>query len=268
MNGVGPETADSMLLYAAKKPVFVVDTYTFRIMNRHGLIFEEAGYEALQEIFMDNLPEDVGLFNEFHALIVQVGKNFCGKKLRCEECPLNGWEREVWKIPYLFNFPATTYLSESIPLQGLFAATFDSHGAPVLLMPVRKGCWRINGGNGYSDLPKNVSTSKTFSPHGRLLPRLWKWRGPCIPFQQPLLYGWMGEIMGDAFSGGNDANFGLTFSRNVLELDVLLPWCGTRRTSLSISLSVFVIISCSPSFSRSPGKRKDRPAKEILSTRE
>ena len=95
VKGVGPETADSMLLYAAKKPVFVVDTYTFRIMNRHGLVFEEAGYDVLQEIFMDNLPEDAELFNEFHALIVRAGKDFCGKKPRCAECPLNGWERET-----------------------------------------------------------------------------------------------------------------------------------------------------------------------------
>lgn len=94
VKGVGPETADSMLLYAAQRPVFVVDTYSFRIMNRHGLVFEKAGYEDLQEIFTDNLPEDVELFNEFHALIVQIGKDYCRKNPRCEECPLNGWERE------------------------------------------------------------------------------------------------------------------------------------------------------------------------------
>jgi endonuclease-3 related protein len=94
VKGVGPETADSMLLYAAGKPVFVVDTYTFRVMHRHGLVFEGAGYEVLQDIFMANLPQDVGLFNEFHALIVQVGKHFCGKKPRCEECPLQSWQRE------------------------------------------------------------------------------------------------------------------------------------------------------------------------------
>ena len=95
VKGVGPETADSMLLYAACKPVFVVDNYTFRILNRHGLVFEEAAYDDLQEIFTDNLPRDVGLFNEFHALIVQVGKDFCRKKPKCRECPLNGWERKA-----------------------------------------------------------------------------------------------------------------------------------------------------------------------------
>lgn len=95
VKGVGPETADSMLLYAMHRPVFVVDAYTFRIMNRHGLIFEAADYDDLQKVFTDNLPLDVGMFNEFHALIVQVGKNFCKKKPRCEECPLNGWERET-----------------------------------------------------------------------------------------------------------------------------------------------------------------------------
>jgi endonuclease-3 related protein len=94
VKGVGPETADSMLLYAVHRPVFVVGTYTFRIMNRHGLVFEEAGYADLQKIFTDNLAKDVEVFNEFHALIVQVGKDFCRKNPRCEECPLNGWEKE------------------------------------------------------------------------------------------------------------------------------------------------------------------------------
>ena len=95
VKGVGPETADSILLYAAHRPVFVVDTYTLRMMSRHDLVLEDAGYDDLQKIFMDNLPEDAGLFNEFHALIVQVGKNYCGKKPRCEKCPLSGWEREA-----------------------------------------------------------------------------------------------------------------------------------------------------------------------------
>ncbi len=94
VKGVGPETADSILLYAAGKPVFVVDTYTFRVMSRHGLIFEEATYELLQELFMNNLPQDVSLYNEFHALLVQTGKHFCRKTPRCEECPLQSWERE------------------------------------------------------------------------------------------------------------------------------------------------------------------------------
>lgn len=89
VRGVGPETADSILLYAATKPVFVIDTYTHRVFSRHEIVLEENDYHTLQQEFMDNLPEDVLLFNEFHALIVAVAKEFCKKgKPRCKECPL------------------------------------------------------------------------------------------------------------------------------------------------------------------------------------
>lgn len=89
VKGIGPETADSILLYAAHKPVFVVDAYTYRLLSRHGLIGEETDYSEMQSLFMDNLEHDVQLFNEFHALIVRVGKEFCKKrKPRCAECPL------------------------------------------------------------------------------------------------------------------------------------------------------------------------------------
>jgi len=91
IKGIGPETADSIILYAAQKPIFVVDAYTFRILKRHGIIYDEISYDELQEIFMKNLPTDVKLFNEFHALIVETGKRFCKKKPTCEKCPLNGW---------------------------------------------------------------------------------------------------------------------------------------------------------------------------------
>ena len=94
VNGVGPETADSIILYAAKRPLFVIDTYTHRILNRHAMAGEEATYYELQRLFMDHLPEDAPLFNEFHALIVQAGKNYCRKKPLCEDCPLNQWESE------------------------------------------------------------------------------------------------------------------------------------------------------------------------------
>ena len=67
VNGVGPETADSILLYAADRPVFVVDAYTHRILNRHGMTEVQSTYQELQELFMDNLPDDASLFNEFHA---------------------------------------------------------------------------------------------------------------------------------------------------------------------------------------------------------
>ena len=92
VNGVGHETADSILLYAAHRPVFVIDAYTHRILGRHGMISEEQiTYYELQDFFMDHLPEDPALFNEFHALIVQAGKNYCKKKPLCDRCPLKMW---------------------------------------------------------------------------------------------------------------------------------------------------------------------------------
>ncbi|MDH3774331.1 MAG: endonuclease III domain-containing protein, partial [Deltaproteobacteria bacterium] len=88
VNGVGPETADSILLYAFHRPIFVVDTYTYRVTSRHGLIEEEVNYQALQDLFMHHLPLDVEMFNEYHALLVRVGKLHCKRKARCEGCPL------------------------------------------------------------------------------------------------------------------------------------------------------------------------------------
>ena len=88
VNGVGPETADSILLYAFHRPIFVVDTYTYRVTSRHGLIEEEVNYQALQDLFMEHLPLDVGMFNQYHALLVRVGKLHCKRKARCEGCPL------------------------------------------------------------------------------------------------------------------------------------------------------------------------------------
>ena len=88
VNGVGPETADSILLYALQKPVFVVDTYTYRVMSRHGLVGEEVSYDELQELFTQHLPLEVKLFNEYHALLVRVGKLHCQRMARCKGCPL------------------------------------------------------------------------------------------------------------------------------------------------------------------------------------
>lgn len=89
INGIGPETADSILLYAGKKPVFVVDAYTKRIFSRHGFIREEADYKEIQNFFLRNLKSDARLFNEFHALIVEVGKNLCRPiKPMCNACPI------------------------------------------------------------------------------------------------------------------------------------------------------------------------------------
>ena len=91
VKGIGPETADSMVLYAAKQPIFVVDAYTYRILVRHEIIPEDADYFHIQEVVMDNLAEDAALFNEYHALLVQAGKHFCKKsKPRCGACPLAG----------------------------------------------------------------------------------------------------------------------------------------------------------------------------------
>ncbi|MBT3182463.1 MAG: hypothetical protein HN337_08160 [Deltaproteobacteria bacterium] len=91
INGVGRETADSILLYALNKPIFVIDAYTKRILLRHSLCSEEAEYVELQELFTDSLSEDWRLYNEYHALIVEVAKEFCKKNPKCDECPLNGW---------------------------------------------------------------------------------------------------------------------------------------------------------------------------------
>ena len=89
VKGIGPETADSILLYAGRKPVFVVDAYTHRIFARHNIIGAEDSYHEIQEYFALSLPEDVALFNEYHALIVRLGKEFCKKsKPLCYHCPL------------------------------------------------------------------------------------------------------------------------------------------------------------------------------------
>ena len=88
IKGIGRETADSILLYALERPVFVVDTYTFRIVTRHRLIEPDADYEQLWELFESNLPEDTRLFNEYHALLVRTGKDFCKPKAKCPGCPL------------------------------------------------------------------------------------------------------------------------------------------------------------------------------------
>ncbi|PTN37561.1 endonuclease III domain-containing protein [Desulfonatronum sp. SC1] len=89
IKGIGPETADSILLYALDRPVFVVDAYTARICNRHGLVPEDVAYDELQDLFVSHLPERVEQYNEYHALLVRVGKEWCRKREpRCAGCPL------------------------------------------------------------------------------------------------------------------------------------------------------------------------------------
>ena len=86
--GIGPETADSILLYAGERPVFVIDAYTRRFLSRHGLCNEKASYNDLAQLFTNHLPNNAQLFNEYHALIVQLGKNHCKTKPKCTGCPL------------------------------------------------------------------------------------------------------------------------------------------------------------------------------------
>lgn len=86
--GLGPESADSILLYAGRKPVFVIDAYTRRIAGRLGLASPAASYQALQKLFMENLSPEEGLFNEYHALLVRHGKETCRPTPRCPQCCL------------------------------------------------------------------------------------------------------------------------------------------------------------------------------------
>ncbi len=88
VKGIGPETADSILLYALGKTSFVIDAYTKRIFSRHGLARDHETYERWREIFMRALPENRDLYNDFHAQIVRTGKDHCRKVPRCEKCPL------------------------------------------------------------------------------------------------------------------------------------------------------------------------------------
>jgi endonuclease-3 related protein len=86
--GIGPETADSILLYAGGFTTFVVDTYTHRVLARHGWIGFQANYYEIKEYFESQLPADAQLFNEYHALLVRVGKEHCRRQPKCTGCPL------------------------------------------------------------------------------------------------------------------------------------------------------------------------------------
>ena len=88
VRGIGPETADAILLYALDRPVFVADAYTRRVLSRHRMVPADIGYEALRRHLETNLPGDPALFNEFHALLVAVAKSHCRARPRCEGCPL------------------------------------------------------------------------------------------------------------------------------------------------------------------------------------
>ena len=89
VNGIGPETADAILLYAGGLPTFVVDTYTHRILARHGWVGYESDYQEIKDYFESALPADAPLYNEYHALLVQAGKDYCKRTApKCEACPL------------------------------------------------------------------------------------------------------------------------------------------------------------------------------------
>lgn len=88
VHGIGPETADDILLYACHKPVFVVDTYTRRVLGRHGVVDDAIDYDSLRALFETNLAENVTAFKEFHALLVKVGHHYCRKNPQCAGCPL------------------------------------------------------------------------------------------------------------------------------------------------------------------------------------
>ena len=98
INGVGPETCDSILLYAFNRRVFVVDAYTRRIFSRHGLFGLNSSYGSVQEAFTNNLPSDEKIFNEYHALLVRLAKNYCKTKPICDDCPLGGMKSKFWAI--------------------------------------------------------------------------------------------------------------------------------------------------------------------------
>jgi endonuclease-3 related protein len=90
IRGIGPETADSILLYALEKPVFVIDAYTKRVLSRHRIMSSDRSYDEFQELFHRSIRRDVQLYNEYHALFVRVGKTFCKKSNPlCGHCPLN-----------------------------------------------------------------------------------------------------------------------------------------------------------------------------------
>lgn len=91
VNGIGRETADCIVLYAAEKPIFVVDAYTRRIGSRHGLFPPTADYEHMRTFFTQHIPENTRVYNEYHALIVTVGNRWCNKKPDCQHCPLSGF---------------------------------------------------------------------------------------------------------------------------------------------------------------------------------
>jgi endonuclease-3 related protein len=118
LNGIGPETADAILLYSGRHPLFVADAYTRRVLSRHDLIAPSADYDSTQQFLHRHLPADEALFNEFHALLVETAKRFCHRNvMHCEECPLE---------PYLGRNPKIQARNSAV------RADFDS-GVSVMV---------------------------------------------------------------------------------------------------------------------------------------
>ena len=95
IHGIGPETADAIILYAGDLPTFVVDTYTKRILRRHRLIDAAAGYETVRQLFMQAISPDARVYNEYHALLVAVAKKHCRTQARCDGCPLESFPHDA-----------------------------------------------------------------------------------------------------------------------------------------------------------------------------
>ncbi len=103
LEGIGPETADSILLYALNRPSFVVDAYTMRLLGRHSLLPPAPTYENVRSMLMDSLPQEASLYNEFHALFVRAAKEWCRKKIPlCSACPLG---KNLWSWQQAFGLP-------------------------------------------------------------------------------------------------------------------------------------------------------------------
>ncbi|MCE5298629.1 MAG: endonuclease III domain-containing protein [Methanoregulaceae archaeon] len=103
IKGLGEETVDSILLYACNKPIFVVDAYTKRIFSRYGLVEEIANYSDLQFFFTKNLPQDIALYNDFHAQIVHLGNLICKKHPECGNCPIRKVGKNILCQYYSIN---------------------------------------------------------------------------------------------------------------------------------------------------------------------
>jgi endonuclease-3 related protein len=119
VSGIGPETADSILLYALHRGIFVIDAYTRRVLTRHHLATTDASYAQLQQLMTRHLPADTALFNEYHAQIVMVGKHFCKPAPRCADCPLRVYLPSVARD-----------LKPGAPLHRDRAYTSAGHGEP------------------------------------------------------------------------------------------------------------------------------------------